>query len=63
MALRTEFLCGFRQETMIPDTAEECVLMDLDPDSGRRHGGGSQGNVYDEDESGPGSSRVQCATH
>lgn len=48
-----------RQEIMIPDTAEECLLIPMDPEqeARRRH----QKNVYDEDDErrAPG---VQCAT-
>lgn len=51
-----------RQEVMIPDNAEECNLLDVDPEAdSRRRGGGSRGNAYDEDE--PVGSRVQCAPH
>lgn len=52
-----------RPEITIPENAEECVLMDMDPESeSRRRATTSHGNAYDEDEPGPGS-RVQCATH
>lgn len=52
-----------REEVMIPDTAEECILEDFDPEqeARRRH---QHKNVYDEDDEmhGPGQ-RVQCATN
>ncbi|KAJ8922040.1 hypothetical protein NQ315_008680 [Exocentrus adspersus] len=51
-----------RTECMIPDTAEEAILIDFDPEqeARRRH----HKNVYDEDDEmhGPGQ-RVQCATN
>lgn len=51
-----------RTECMIPDTAEEAILVDFDPEqeARRRH----HKNVYDEDDEmhGPGQ-RVQCATN
>ncbi|XP_049798007.1 dnaJ homolog subfamily A member 1 [Schistocerca nitens] len=50
-----------RPESMIPDGAEECLLMDMDPDQEARRR--EYKNAYDEDESGTGPSRVQCATH
>ncbi|XP_063230348.1 dnaJ homolog subfamily A member 1 [Bacillus rossius redtenbacheri] len=50
-----------RPEVMIPDNAEECMLVELDPEQeGRRR---NYRNAYDEDEPGHGQSRVQCATH
>jgi len=54
-----------REELMVPDNAEECVLMDFDPASHSRHGGGGRGmEAYDSDEDGhPGGQRVQCASH
>lgn len=48
-----------REEVMIPDGAEDCVLMDLDPEQESRRK--DQRQAYEEDEGGP--SRVQCATH
>ncbi|XP_046436619.1 dnaJ homolog subfamily A member 1 isoform X2 [Neodiprion pinetum] len=48
-----------REEVMIPDGAEECMLTDLDPEQESRRRNTRQ--VYEEDEGGP--SRVQCATH
>ncbi|PNF37830.1 DnaJ subfamily A member 1 [Cryptotermes secundus] len=50
-----------RPETMIPDGAEECLLVDLDPEQEARRR--EYKNAYDEDEAGHGPSRVQCATH
>ncbi|KAJ4436678.1 dnaJ homolog subfamily A member 1 [Periplaneta americana] len=50
-----------RPETMIPDSAEECLLVDLDPEQEARRR--EYKNAYDEDEAGHGPSRVQCATH
>lgn len=53
-----------RSESIIPENAEECTLLEMDPESdNRRRGGSHHGNVYDEDEPGSGASRVQCATH
>jgi hypothetical protein len=51
----------FRPETMIPDSAEECLLVDLDNEQEARRR--EYKNAYDEDEAGHGPSRVQCATH
>lgn len=48
-----------REEVILPDEAEECSLMDLDPEQESRRRDARQ--AYDEDEGG--SSRVQCATH
>lgn len=52
-----------REEVMIPDTAEECILEDFDPEqeARRRH---QNKNAYDEDDEmhGPGQ-KVQCATN
>lgn len=48
-----------REEVIIPDNAEECLLTDLDPEQEQRRRDTRQ--VYEEDEGGP--SRVQCATH
>ncbi|XP_049946336.1 dnaJ homolog subfamily A member 1 [Schistocerca serialis cubense] len=50
-----------RPESMIPDGAEECLLMEMDPEHEARRR--EYKNAYDEDESGTGPSRVQCATH
>jgi len=50
-----------RPETMIPDTAEECILVEMDPEQEARRR--EYKNAYDEDEAGHGPSRVQCATH
>ncbi|XP_017886584.1 dnaJ homolog subfamily A member 1 [Ceratina calcarata] len=47
-----------REEVIIPEGAEECNLMDLDPEQEARR---NQRQAYEEDEGGP--SRVQCATH
>ncbi|CAH1126906.1 unnamed protein product [Ceutorhynchus assimilis] len=51
-----------REEIMIPDTAEECMLEDFDPETEARKR--IHKNAYDEDEEmhGPGQ-RVQCATN
>jgi hypothetical protein len=46
---------------MIPDSAEECLLVELDPEQEARRR--EYKNAYDEDEAGHGPSRVQCATH
>lgn len=46
---------------MIPDSAEECLLVDLDNEQEARRR--EYKNAYDEDEAGHGPSRVQCATH
>lgn len=48
-----------REEVIVPDGAEECNLVDLDPDQESRRRDTRQ--AYEEDESGP--SRVQCATN
>ncbi|KAK6186104.1 hypothetical protein SNE40_008205 [Patella caerulea] len=49
-----------RQESIIPDGAEECTLTDFDPSaSGRRRGN----EAYDSDDENPGGQRVQCASH
>ncbi|XP_054279648.1 dnaJ homolog subfamily A member 1-like [Macrosteles quadrilineatus] len=50
-----------RPEQMIPDNAEECMLVEMDPDSENRRR--DYRNACDEDEGGHGPSRVQCATH
>lgn len=48
-----------REEVIIPDSAEECSLTELDPEQEARRK--DQRQAYEEDEGGP--SRVQCATH
>ncbi|XP_015606140.1 dnaJ homolog subfamily A member 1 [Cephus cinctus] len=48
-----------REEVMIPDSAEEVVLTDLDPEQESRRR--ETPPAYEEDEGGP--SRVQCASH
>nr|CAD7431265.1 unnamed protein product [Timema monikensis] len=50
-----------RPEHMIPDNAEDCLLVDIDPDQESRQR--EFKNAYDEDEAGHGPNRVQCATH
>jgi hypothetical protein len=50
----------FRTEQIIPDLAEECVLVDMDPEQEARRR--DPRNAYDEDEPGHGASRVQCQT-
>lgn len=58
------FTTIYRAETVIPENAEECVLLDMDPASDSRKCDHNQrGNVYDEDEPSMGGSRVQCASH
>lgn len=47
-----------REVVIVPDGAEECPLMDLDPEHENRR---RERREYEEDESGP--SRVQCATN
>lgn len=51
-----------REEVMIPDSAEECILDDFDPEQEARRR--QHKNAYDEDDEmhGPGQ-RVQCATN
>lgn len=52
-----------RPRVEIPELAEECQLMDLDPEQEtRRRRGGHHGNAYEEDDEHPGMNRVQCAT-
>ncbi|GBP59469.1 DnaJ homolog subfamily A member 1 [Eumeta japonica] len=46
----------------IPELAEECTLMDLDPDQENRRRRGAHGQAYEEDDDQPGMNRVQCAT-
>lgn len=48
-----------REEVIVPEGAEECSLVDLDPEQEARRR--DQRQAYEEDEGGP--SRVQCATH
>lgn len=48
-----------REEVMIPEGAEECILTDLDSEQEARRR--DQRQAYEEDEGGP--ARVQCATH
>lgn len=43
---------------MIPDNAEEVMLVEMDPNQQRRD---SRKQAYDDDDCG--GSRVQCATH
>lgn len=51
-----------RQELIIPDHAEECILQKFSPEANQqRH---RMGEAYDSDEEGPmHGQRVQCATH
>lgn len=46
----------------IPELAEECQLMDLDPEQESRRRRAHQPNAHDEDDEHPGMNRVQCAT-
>lgn len=39
------------------------MLLEMDPEAESRRRSNQHRNVYDEDEPGTGSSRVQCATH
>jgi len=48
----------FREESMIPDDAEEVMLSDFDPKAHSRR----QQSYYDEDDE-PRSSGVQCQSH
>lgn len=53
-----------RQEYIIPDGAEECVMVNMDLNEGQQNGQ-RRGEAYESDDeaSGPhGGSRVQCAT-
>ncbi|XP_065221437.1 dnaJ homolog subfamily A member 1-like [Planococcus citri] len=52
-----------RSEAIIPENAEECVLLDMDSASDRKYDHNQSGNAYDEDEPSMGGSRVQCASH
>jgi len=49
-----------RQELIIPDTAEECILQKYTP---QRDGYRQFREAYDEDDDEGGASRVQCASH
>lgn len=49
-----------RQEVMIPDEAEECLLQKYDPRQDQYRGNRSVYDSDDEDQMGP---RVQCASH
>ncbi|KAI5644446.1 hypothetical protein NE865_03553 [Phthorimaea operculella] len=53
-----------RPRVEIPELAEECMLVDLDPETEarRRRGAHAGGMAYDEDDEHPGMNRVQCAT-
>jgi DnaJ homolog subfamily A member 1 len=46
----------------IPELAEECQLMDLDPEQENRRRRAHHAAAYDEDDEQPGMNRVQCAT-
>lgn len=46
----------------IPELAEECQLMDLDPEQENRRRRAHHGPAYEEDDEHPGMNRVQCAT-
>lgn len=46
-----------REEVVIPEGAEECILTDMDPEQEARR---RERQAHEEDEGGP--SRVQCAT-
>lgn len=46
---------------MVPDNAEECMLVDMDPETEARRR--ESRNAFDEDEGNHGPSRVQCATN
>ena len=51
-----------RQEVIIPDVAEDCVLHKVNP--GANGAGGHRREVYDEgDDDEAGGRRVECATH
>lgn len=51
-----------RPRVEIPELAEECQLMDLDPEQETRRRHGNSSNIHDEDDDQPGMNRVQCAT-
>ncbi len=59
---KLEKLLPAREEPIIPDGSEECMLEDfdaqMDSESNRR-----RQEAYDDDEEGGGGQRVQCATH
>jgi len=66
---KLEALLPAREPVQIPSTAEECMLMDVDPSQmpGKSRGGSSShnGNVYDDDDDerhGHGPQGVQCQT-
>merc|ERR1712142_1046073 len=66
---KLEALLPPRDTVEVPSTAEECMLMDVDPNQmpGKGRGGSSShnGNVYDEDDDerhGHGPQGVQCQT-
>lgn len=46
----------------IPELAEECHLVELDPEQESRRRRQHAGPAYDEDDDHPGMNRVQCAT-
>ena len=53
----------FLQEIIVPDDAEECVLVDFDPASHPRHHNGRGTEIYDsDDEGGQQGQGVQCAS-
>lgn len=56
-----EALLPPRQECIVPDSAEDCTLVKLDPNQSNRR----RPEAYDSDdeEGGPHGSRVQCASH
>lgn len=56
-----ESVCRGRVEQMVPDNAEECMLVDMDPETEARRR--EYRNACDEDEGNHGPSRVQCATN
>ncbi|CAG9133104.1 mitochondrial protein import protein MAS5 [Plutella xylostella] len=51
-----------RPRVEIPELAEECTLMELDPEQESRRRRAANGPAYEEDEDHPGMNRVQCAT-
>lgn len=54
-----------RPELMVPDQAEECILMPFDSEQEARRRQQQQREAYDEDEEGggPGGQKIQCATN
>uniref|UniRef100_A0A1B6DJJ1 J domain-containing protein n=2 Tax=Clastoptera arizonana TaxID=38151 RepID=A0A1B6DJJ1_9HEMI len=58
---RLEECLPSRPEQMIPDFAEECTLVDMDPEAEARRR--EYRNACEEDEPGHGPNRVQCATN